>query len=112
MIGGNKPLVGAVMLLGLFTQGQATANSKLPEGKGVELVQAHCSACHSLALITQNRMTRDRWLDTIRWMQETQGLWPLGEQEPVILDYLAKHFAPVATGRRPALPSHLMPPSN
>ena len=41
----------------------------------------------------------------IRWMQETQNLWDLGTNEELILDYLAKHYAPDEAGRRPNLPS-------
>lgn len=78
----------------------------------VDVVRGHCAPCHSLALITQNRMTRETWLETIRWMQKKQGLWPLGEAEPLILDYLSKHYAPVNTGRRPSIPKHLMPPTS
>ena len=51
-----------------------------------------CSACHSLALVYQNRMTRDGWISTIRWMQEKQGLWDLGEAEEPILDYLEENY--------------------
>jgi hypothetical protein len=76
---------------------------------GFELVRANCTACHSSGLVIQNRMNRDTWLDTIRWMQKTQGLWPLGDSEKPILDYLAKHYSPTATGRRKNLPAHLMP---
>ncbi len=70
---------------------------------GYEQVRAQCSACHSLKLVTQNRSDRDGWLQMIRWMQDSQGLWPLGDNEPIILDYLAEHFGPIATGRRKPL---------
>ena len=70
---------------------------------GYEQVRAQCGACHSLRLVTQNRSDRDGWLAMIRWMQDSQGLWPLGENEPIILDYLAAHYGPVATGRRKPL---------
>ena len=65
-----------------------------------ELVRANCTACHSGKLISQNRATRAGWQQMIRWMQETQGLWELGDKEPRILDYLEKHYAPQETGRR------------
>ena len=81
----------------------------LIQAPGVDLVIAHCSACHSTSLIVQNSMSRNRWLDTIRWMQETQKLWPLGESEPMILDYLSTWYGPKTTARRPPLPVHLMP---
>ena len=61
---------------------------------GLELVKANCTNCHSSALIIQNRFTREGWHEKIVWMQETQGLWELGESESVILDYLAKNYAP------------------
>jgi hypothetical protein len=74
-----------------------------------EIVRAHCTACHSAKLVTQNRMTRENWLTTIRWMQKYQGLWPLGVQESKILDYLESHYSPIASSRRPPIPTHLMP---
>lgn len=63
-------------------------------------VKATCLACHSAKLVTQNRATRDGWKKMIRWMQETQNLWDLGTNEDLILDYLAKHYAPDDVGRR------------
>ena len=67
---------------------------------GVDEVNRNCGACHSLDLVTQNRADRNGWKDIIVWMQETQGLWDLGESEDVILTYLAKNYAPVDEGRR------------
>lgn len=60
----------------------------------------NCTNCHSAKLVTQNRMSREAWQATIIWMQETQNLWDLGENETVILDYLAKNYAPQSKGRR------------
>ncbi|EAR16680.1 monoheme cytochrome c, putative [Robiginitalea biformata HTCC2501] len=73
------------------------------EGDGLPLVITHCTPCHSAELVTQNRMTREGWESTIRWMQETQNLWDLGENEAAILDYLATYYAPEEQGRRPNL---------
>ena len=62
----------------------------LVEAAGVELVRAHCGACHSTALVQQNHMSRERWDQTLTWMQQTQGLWDLPPtQRGAILDYLA-----------------------
>jgi hypothetical protein len=36
-------------------------------------------------------------------MQATQNLWDLGEDEAIILTYLAKNYAPSAIGRRQSL---------
>jgi hypothetical protein len=70
---------------------------------GFGIVAAHCLRCHSSRLVIQNRASRQGWEQLIRWMQATQGLPDLGIAEPVILDYLAAHYAPVASGRRPPL---------
>lgn len=71
--------------------------------EGYLLVRNNCIACHSLDLVKNKRDTREGWVSTIRWMQETQGLWDLGENEKPILDYLAKNYAPKDTGRRKQL---------
>lgn len=72
----------------------------LAYGEGFDIVRGTCTACHSAKLVTQNRATREGWQQMIRWMQETQGLWDLGDNEPIVLDYLAKYYAPQETGRR------------
>lgn len=74
--------------------------SGLVVADGFETVRAQCTACHSGKLVAQNRATRSGWKEMITWMQETQGLWPLGENEPIILDYLATNYGPEETGRR------------
>ena|SRR5690554_5859507 len=72
----------------------------LIKGDGMNLVIGHCTGCHSAELITQNRATREGWIKVIRWMQETQNLWDLGESEDAIVSYLARHYAPEHRGRR------------
>ena len=67
---------------------------------GFDLVKANCTVCHSAKLITQNKASREGWEQMIDWMQKTQGLWELGENEARILDYLAEHYAPEKKGRR------------
>lgn len=83
--------------------GSVDPESGLIIDHGFTVVRTQCGACHSTQLVAQNRFTRDGWKDLIRWMQESQNLWDLGEQEDIILDYLAKNFAPKNTGRRKAL---------
>ncbi len=75
-------------------------NSELVEGAGLSAVLTNCTGCHSAKLIAQNRATREGWLSMIRWMQGTQGLWDLGENEEIILDYLATNYSPQKKGRR------------
>jgi uncharacterized membrane protein len=70
----------------------------------LDLVIAHCTGCHSSKLITQFHTDRQGWLEKIRWMQQKQKLWDLGEAEPKILDYLAKNYPPnEKVNRRAAL---------
>lgn len=68
--------------------------------EALPLVVGNCTGCHSAQLITQNRATREGWKNMIVWMQQTQKLWDLGENEDEILDYLARHYAPEEEGRR------------
>ncbi|MFP4090849.1 MAG: hypothetical protein ACLFUB_11340 [Cyclobacteriaceae bacterium] len=68
-----------------------------------QLVVNNCTSCHSSKLVTQNRATKEGWKKMIKWMQETQNLWDLGENEEPIVEYLAKNYAPEFKGRRAAL---------
>ncbi|MDC6366227.1 MULTISPECIES: monoheme cytochrome C [Flavobacteriaceae] len=70
------------------------------DDKGMQLTIQNCTGCHSAQLVTQNRMSREGWEATIKWMQETQNLWDLGANEEAILTYLSKNYAPKAKGRR------------
>lgn len=76
-----------------------------------ELAKAHCAICHSARHVTLQRGTRQTWLEVIRWMQKTQGLWKLDkETENNLLDYLAKNYGPRENYRRAPIPPELMPP--
>lgn len=70
---------------------------------GWELVKANCTVCHSSKLVIQNNLSEVGWLDTIRWMQQEQGLWDLGDYEAIILKYLSKNYGLSEAGfkRRP-----------
>ncbi|WP_405382109.1 monoheme cytochrome C [Maribacter sp. LLG6340-A2] len=75
----------------------------LVDAEGLQTVITNCTSCHSSQLIIQNRMGEEQWNATIRWMQKTQGLWPLGDNQKIIVDYLVKNYPPLEKGRRPAL---------
>lgn len=70
------------------------------DDKGLMETVNNCTNCHSSKLVIQNRMSKERWIATIRWMQETQNLWDLGGNEEIIVNYLAKNYAPTKKGRR------------
>ena len=75
----------------------------LIEAEGLMTVVNNCTNCHSAKLVTQNRMSAERWDATIRWMQQTQNLWDLGDQQEVIVNYLVTNYPVKAKGRRMAL---------
>lgn len=75
----------------------------LIEAEGLMEVVNNCTNCHSAKLVTQNRMNKERWIATIRWMQETQNLWELGGNEEIIVNYLVSNYPPIKKGRREIL---------
>lgn len=75
----------------------------LIEADGLTEVVTNCTTCHSAQLVTQNRMNKEGWIATIRWMQETQNLWELGANEAIIIDYLVTNYPPEKKGRRQGL---------
>jgi len=95
-----------ICLLVFFTQQlmarqNIDAKTGLIIDQGFDTVKSECTVCHSAKLIIQNRATRQGWLETIRWMQNTQGLRQLSaETEQAILTYLAKNYPPEQKGRR------------
>lgn len=75
----------------------------LKDANGLMTVVNNCTNCHSAKLITQNRMSKERWNETIKWMQEKQNLWDLGANQEIIVDYLVKNYPVKNIGRRLAL---------
>lgn len=75
----------------------------LIDADGLMTVVNNCTNCHSAKLVTQNRMNKERWAATIRWMQETQNLWDLGANEEIIINYLVTNYPPIKKGRREVL---------
>lgn len=72
----------------------------LKDGKGLMTVVNNCTNCHSAKLVIQNRMNKERWDATIRWMQETQNLWELGDNQKVIVEYLVTNYPVQEKSRR------------
>ena len=75
----------------------------LIEADGLTTVINNCTNCHSAQLVIQNRMDETRWNSTIKWMQETQNLWDLGDNQKIIVDYLITNYPALEVGRRAPL---------
>ncbi len=75
----------------------------LVDAEGLMTVVNNCTNCHSAKLVTQNRMNAERWAATIDWMQETQNLWDLGDNEAIIINYLVTNYPVLKKSRRQAL---------
>jgi len=64
-------------------------------GAGRETTYYMCSACHSIRLVTQQGMNRERWSTTLDWMTDKQGMPPLDPAtESEILSYLSEQYGP------------------
>lgn len=67
----------------------------LPDGKGREVTFYACTACHGVALIKAQGLTRDLWDSTFDLMLEKHRMPPVKAAERVeILDYLSQQFPP------------------
>lgn len=65
----------------------------LPEGPGKEETFYLCHTCHSFLLVSQQRLSRAHWDETLDWMVEEQGMSEiLNEERELILDYLETHY--------------------
>lgn len=108
MISAQKSIVLLGVLI-LVLAHQAYAN-QLKKESGWEHVQANCSGCHSLQLVTSNRGDRMVWLNLIRRMQKEHNLWQIQpESEEIILSYLSAHYGSTLPMRRRPLAKDQMP---
>ena len=65
----------------------------LPPGEGREAVFNTCQACHSLAIVKQQGLSRKSWDETLDWMIEEQGMpEPEPEEREQLLTYLSGTF--------------------
>lgn len=72
----------------------------LPEGKNRELTFYTCTACHGVALIKAQGLTRDLWDSTLDLMVDKHRMPPIkAEERSEIVDYLAENFPPRRKGR-------------
>ncbi len=65
----------------------------LPPGPGREQVFYLCQACHSLAIVKQQGLSRDSWDESLTWMVKEQDMpEPEPAERKLILDYLSENL--------------------
>jgi cytochrome c len=78
-----------------LAQDEDAALAAMPDQPGKEEVFYTCNACHSIRLVTQQRLPRQRWDQLLDWMVEEQGMTELtADERRVILRYLATQYGP------------------
>jgi hypothetical protein len=68
-----------------------TKFATLPAGKGRTVVESRCYTCHSADLLVQQHLTQKQWTATVEKMTRW-GAAVTGDEKPVVIDYLTKHF--------------------
>ena len=102
-------LILALLPVSLLCQ-ELDSRTGLVVAPGWQLVMAHCGACHSYQLVTAQRGDEQFWRQTIEWMQRTQNLWQIpDDQRADIVEYLASNYNESDWGRRPPLSPLLLP---
>lgn len=113
-IHGGPLLVAAALLVSCGGARADAFGADWPPGPAREDVGYFCSACHSLAIVKQQGLTRAQWDALFDWMVEEQGMAEIeGEMRKAFLDYLSQNFGPDDRGA-PTMstrPQPLQPPS-
>ena len=81
------------LFLSFFLMAMAQAQD-LPDGKGKELVENSCAACHGLDVVVSQHASKDGWASIVDYMV-SRGANGTPEEIQTIVDYLAKNFPPL-----------------
>jgi competence protein ComEA len=73
----------------------------LPEGKGKDVVEQVCGACHGVDLVSSRRATKQGWGYIVDDMV-SRGASATNEQIQAINDYLAKNLGQVNANKAPS----------
>jgi len=96
--------LAAAVVLALAPAGDSAAQGRRarPAEEGPEQYPAHpnrddafyfCTACHSFKIVAAQRMSRERWDESLDWMVERHNMPKVeGEDRKKILDYLSSAF--------------------
>ena len=72
----------------------------LPDGKGRDTTFYACTACHGVALIKAQGLTRELWDASLDLMVSRHHMVPMKPEERTeVLDYLVEQFPPRRKGR-------------
>ncbi len=89
---GLKPL-GFVLLFSITAAAQSPV--QLPDGPGRDLVEAVCTACHTLERVAAKHATKAQWQDKVlEMLQEDPDITQ--QERDRIVQYLATTFPPLA----------------
>ncbi|WP_293974331.1 hypothetical protein [Sphingomonas sp.] len=72
-----------------------------PPGPGLTVINEKCGSCHPPSQALQVRKSRADWTTTVQAMID-RGADLDPEEQATVIDYLATHFAPPASGAVPA----------
>jgi virginiamycin B lyase len=87
-----------LILLSVAVAGAQSPPPALPEGPGKELVEAVCTACHTLERVVAKRGTKAEWQDKVlEMLQEDPDITQ--QERDQIVEYLAKNFPPKAAAK-------------
>ena len=71
----------------------AASTSSPGDVQAADLVLQRCGACHSLNRLARHPQNRAGWTNTVHLMEQ-MGAQVSPDEEPVILNYLVRHYPP------------------
>jgi competence protein ComEA len=96
-----KRSIFAVVPFLIFSLAPAIHAQDLPDGKGKDVVDQVCGACHGVDLIASQRATKEGWGYIVDDMV-SRGASATNDQIKTINEYLAKNFGQVNANKAPS----------
>jgi virginiamycin B lyase len=87
----SKALLLPLICTALMSFVLPVSGQELPDGKGKEIVLAHCNSCHTFYSRVGAGYTAKGW-DTVMRMMANHGITVPADQVPTLMDYLTKNF--------------------
>src|SRR5579862_2983852 len=96
----KRPILAMIPLL-ISSLAPAMYGQDLPEGKGKDVTENVCGACHGVDLIAGRRATKEGWGYIVDDMV-SRGASATNEQIKTITEYLAKSLGQVNANKAPS----------